>query len=130
MKEHKTTAANLGFDEDNLEKTIPTMPPRDSKQLIFESGDGISCNEIRLGELRNKFLPFNISVMYDYKVQSELSMNILSKNEWQRRSQEGQLGTSQVLSEISVSAFTSSIADSTFALYAATKSSTVLNISE
>ncbi len=90
----------LGFEEkehyscsgDICYQRIKEMPKSDIKQLIFES-KGITCDGVKAYDLREKFIPFNGTVRYDYEIDSQLQIEVISTNEWNRLARENRLQT-------------------------------------
>lgn len=90
----------LGFEEkedyeclsDECYQEIKEMPKSDIKQLIFES-KGIGCSSVKAFDLREKFVPFNGTVEYGYEIDSQLKIEVISNNEWDRLARENRLQT-------------------------------------
>ncbi len=90
----------LGFEEkgnytcwsDECYQEIEEMPKSDIRQLIFES-KGIPCSSVKAFDLREKFIPFNGTVEYEYEIDSQLKIEVISDNEWKRLARENRLYT-------------------------------------
>lgn len=61
-------------------------------QQVFTSSNGVSCNTIEEYNLREKYIPIKVSVTYNYTSDSEVEIEFINNNEWQRLAESGQLG--------------------------------------
>lgn len=60
-------------------------------QLVFTSDSGVSCDVIEKYKLREKYIPVKVAVTYNYSVDSNVDVEFISKNEWQRLAEANQL---------------------------------------
>lgn len=76
---------SMGFTDENTPvKLLGNLLKKDVRQVFFDSG-GIECTIAAGTELRKKFIPMNVSVIYDYEADSDLSIDFISNEEWRRR---------------------------------------------
>lgn len=99
------TMASIGFkdtcthpkDEEGKqeqEKCIEEYQGNLDKLMVWQASfqsNGIMCNEIVDMSLRKKFLPITATVEYDYKSDSRVEVSFMSKAEWDRLAQAGDL---------------------------------------
>jgi hypothetical protein len=85
-KKYGSCSQNLGGTENKLQK-------RESRELSFIAGDMINCQTVINTNLRKKFIPMNVSVVYDYQIDSNFEVEFINKAEWQRRIDTGNLGS-------------------------------------
>lgn len=95
-----TPITEFGFKEPSID--FETLVQQDMRQHMFFS-DGISCEVATQYELRERYLPFRATVSYEYDVDSNLEVQFMSKDEWDRLVRENKLHTAPVVSKISTS---------------------------
>ncbi|MBU0530814.1 MAG: hypothetical protein KKC05_04025, partial [Nanoarchaeota archaeon] len=81
------------MDDEGLGKQTFDLEKLDSRQLLFKSDHGVSCETILEYELTDKFIPIMGMVQYEYSIYSTLDMSIMSKDEWNRQIADGSLET-------------------------------------
>jgi len=92
----KLTLADLGIEEtvqylggeENYEKT--KFIKEYVEQFTFNS-DGISCDIVESKKLREKYVPLRVNVTYGYQSDSEVDVEFISQNEWERLAQANRL---------------------------------------
>jgi hypothetical protein len=92
--EIKTIAAISHDEQDNTIciKTVDgTLPVQSVHQEVFSSERGLTCDVVSDFELREKAIPFELSVTYDYGVNSSVEIEFMSPQEWDRLAGEGLL---------------------------------------
>lgn len=65
-----------------------------SKMLVWQAAfqsTGIPCSTITLYDIRKKFIPLYITTSYDYQSDSRVQVEFISKAEWDRKAQAGEL---------------------------------------
>ncbi|MBU2520205.1 MAG: hypothetical protein KKB03_03115, partial [Nanoarchaeota archaeon] len=96
-----------GLRTDNEEEILYTDPPiasmphQDQYFSLFTGN--LTCANYVLFNLKEKSVPIRATVAYDYSVESQLNIEFVSVNEWERRVQNNQLIETQVASSISSS---------------------------
>ncbi|UCC91344.1 MAG: hypothetical protein JSV39_03445, partial [Candidatus Aenigmatarchaeota archaeon] len=91
---------SIGFtDENKPVKLLGDLTKKDIRQICFDS-EGVECTVVADSELRKKFIPLNVSVIYDYEADSELSIDFISEKEWKRRVSADELVTGIVQSRM------------------------------
>jgi hypothetical protein len=67
----------LDYDEGN------ELPKLDVRQVFFDSV-GISCLDVNKFKLKEKFIPLEARVSYDYEIDSTMQVEVMSQEEWDR----------------------------------------------
>jgi hypothetical protein len=91
-----TATKNLTIEDFNFDTNqdyIENLMRQDSRQTLFTGN--LSCAKINEKGMRKIPLKFNVSLSYDYSIDSELSLEFLSSSEWDRLVSAGQLVTQQ-----------------------------------
>jgi hypothetical protein len=81
----------LGFRPGEINE-IGDMERLDIRQVYFSS-EGVDCDTVELYELREKFIPIDLTLSYKYKIDSQFDMEFISRAEWERLSRQGDLET-------------------------------------
>ncbi|RLJ07838.1 MAG: hypothetical protein DRP13_03225, partial [Candidatus Aenigmatarchaeota archaeon] len=72
------------------EQTRSKLTKQDIWQVTFMS-TGITCDAVVNYNLRKKFIPFNVTVMYDYESNSSLKIEFVSNEEWEKLIRTGEI---------------------------------------
>ncbi|RLJ06417.1 MAG: hypothetical protein DRP16_05215, partial [Candidatus Aenigmatarchaeota archaeon] len=72
------------------EQTRSKLTKQDIWQVTFMS-TGITCDAVINYNLRKKFIPFNVTVMYDYESNSNLKIEFVSNEEWEKLIRTGEI---------------------------------------
>ncbi|UCD07674.1 MAG: lytic transglycosylase domain-containing protein, partial [Candidatus Aenigmatarchaeota archaeon] len=79
---------NVSPSEDKCENELTRQ---NIWQIVFTSETGVSCDVIGYYKLREKAIPLKVAVTYNYSSDSEVDIEFISKNEWQRLAEANQL---------------------------------------
>lgn len=66
----------------------------------FMMGGVLGCGIVKKADLRNKFIPINVKVSYDYEVESSFQVEFLSQDEWSRMVKAGEFVKRQEVSSV------------------------------
>ena len=83
---------DLGFDPAAATKAIPDINASDGvllktevDEVVFEpERTGVRCESINKYQLREKAIPLQLDLVYDYKIESSLDVQVISIPEWDR----------------------------------------------
>lgn len=86
------TVKDLGFD--NTTQKAGDPPGHFEKAHVdevffFTGGEGLTCGVMNNFGVRSQYIPIAATVKYDYKVESSLPLEVVSREEWARRAVEG-----------------------------------------
>ncbi len=86
------TIKGMGFDNGTQKVGDPPghIEKKNTDEVFFRtSPEGTPCEVIASYQVRSQYIPITAFVNYDYSIQSNLPLEIVSKEEWARRVVEG-----------------------------------------
>lgn len=91
-------ADDIGIKEEDITQYLDGEDNYETAKFIREyqeqftfSSEGLGCDIIESKGLRGKYLPLRVNVTYNYQSDSEVNIEFMSQNEWERLAKENRL---------------------------------------